>query len=146
MLKLLKYPLMDIFWSWKGWKGISTPPCIVGEMGAMTSQSVILCLRYYYLTMINFMYVGRPGSRWLFAIIGYRRYARDRELCPGPGRGLKSARLLARLPGDFQLLVQAWSRGKYFLSPARVPGQYYLVPACPSRPGIRESQIWSSIN
>ena len=49
-----------------------------------------------------------------------------------------SARLPARLPDDLQRLVPAWSRGKKFLSS---PG-----PACPSRPGFRESRIWSSIN
>ena len=65
-----------------------------------------------------------------------------------------SARLPARLPGDLQFLVPAWSRGKNFLSmsgpgPGQVPANKTLVPAvpaCPSRPGIRESRICSSMN
>ena len=49
-----------------------------------------------------------------------------------------SARLPARLPGNFKTLVQAWSRDKNLLSsPGPGAGHYYLVPACPSRQEIR---------
>ena len=65
-----------------------------------------------------------------------------------------SGRLPARLPGDLQFLVPAYSWGKNFLSmsgpgPGQVPVNKTLVPAvpaCPFRPGIRESRIRSGMN
>ena len=42
--------------------------------------------------------------------VAHQRSARDRDLCPGPSRGLTSLPG-SRLPGDFQLIVPAWSRG-----------------------------------
>ena len=72
------------------------------------------------------------------------------EVCAGlrfVSGSRQGVEISARLPGDFQYLVPAWSRGMNFCPvSARVPGHYCLVPACPSRPGIRESRIWSSIN
>ena len=59
----------------------------------------------------------------------YQRSSRDWDLCPGPGRGLKS------LTGSRPRWLSTFNPIKEFLSNS-LPGHYCLVPACTSRPEI----------